>query len=135
MDATPFYEQGLAFRGIPDTLATQHLEGSECCLIHADNPLSLTKGVWLNPEVRVGYNNPAYEAVNSNTHWLSLYEIVTWSWKNRFSRWLTTPWFKEQVVRWTLSTWKKEYSKNDEKGVDCLVNEMQVVSNNGWAHL
>ncbi|PUU82958.1 mannosyltransferase 1 [Tuber borchii] len=28
--------------------------GSECCLIHYDNP-SLDKGVWLNPNVRVAY--------------------------------------------------------------------------------
>ena len=135
MDASPFYEQSLLFRGIPDSLAMHHLEGSECCLIHADNPLSRTKGVWLNPGVRVAYNGPAYDAVNSKARWLSMYQILIWSWKNRLSRWFTTTWFKEQVVRWRLSAWKAVYSKNDEKGVDCLINEMQVIVYNGWAHL
>lgn len=54
MDASAFYDQNLTFRGIPDDLASLHLEGSECCLIHADNPLSHSKGVFLNPNVRVG---------------------------------------------------------------------------------
>ncbi|BAE60536.1 unnamed protein product [Aspergillus oryzae RIB40] len=50
MDAAPFYQHPpLKFRGISDSLAKSHLEGSECCLIHADNPLSREKGVWLNP--------------------------------------------------------------------------------------
>src|SRR5438270_8111059 len=36
--ADPFYrDPPLSFRGIPDSLAIHHLEGSECCLIHADN--------------------------------------------------------------------------------------------------
>ena len=51
--ADPFYKSPpLSFRGIPDSLAVHHLEGSECCLIHADNELSTVKGVWLNPNVR-----------------------------------------------------------------------------------
>ncbi|KAH7144270.1 cryptococcal mannosyltransferase 1-domain-containing protein [Dactylonectria estremocensis] len=33
-------EQAIVFRGLDDTLAAQHLEGSECCLIHTDNPVS-----------------------------------------------------------------------------------------------
>ncbi|KAJ4396833.1 hypothetical protein N0V93_001055 [Gnomoniopsis smithogilvyi] len=54
-DAAPFYgEEPLRFRAIPDSLADFHLEGSECCLIHADNPLSAreSSGVWLNPNRR-----------------------------------------------------------------------------------
>ncbi|RFU33789.1 hypothetical protein B7463_g2534, partial [Scytalidium lignicola] len=66
--AEPFYHNPpLRFRGIPDSLATHHLEGSECCLIHADNDLSARKGVWLNPNVRVSYNAEADEVVNPNT--------------------------------------------------------------------
>ncbi|KAI9877771.1 MAG: hypothetical protein M1830_000498 [Pleopsidium flavum] len=55
-DATPFYgnSDALLFRGIPDSLAEYHLEASECCLIHADNPLTARRGVWLNSNVRVG---------------------------------------------------------------------------------
>jgi hypothetical protein len=33
--------QHLKFRSIADTLAQRHIESSKCCLIHADNPLSL----------------------------------------------------------------------------------------------
>jgi hypothetical protein len=70
MDAEPFHGSSpLRFRGIADGLAEMHLEGSECCLIHTDNPLSATKGVYLNPNVRVGYNIEAYEAVNSFFVW------------------------------------------------------------------
>ncbi|EAQ87609.1 hypothetical protein CHGG_04228 [Chaetomium globosum CBS 148.51] len=58
--------RGLRFRGIPDSLAALHLEASECCLIHADNPGSRTRGVYVNPAVRVGYNRLAYDAVHNN---------------------------------------------------------------------
>ena len=135
MDASPFYNSGLAFRGIPDSLAVQHIEGSECCLIHADNPLSPAKGVWLNPEVRVGYNDFAYQTVNPNGPWLSILEIFQGSWKNRFSRWFTTAWFKNRVVNRRLSEWRKHDSTRGENGTQCLINEMQVLVNNGWAHV
>ncbi|KAK2855668.1 hypothetical protein FQN49_004966, partial [Arthroderma sp. PD_2] len=50
MDSSPFYQDPpLKFRGISDGIAKMHLEGSECCLVHADNPLSKQMGVWLNP--------------------------------------------------------------------------------------
>ena len=57
MNAEPFYDKThpLRFRGVPNTLAHRHVEGSECCLIHADNRLSKDLGVWINPKVRVGY--------------------------------------------------------------------------------
>ena len=70
MDATPFYPvssggSGLRFRGVDDALAQLHVEGSECCLIHADNrKLGEDKGVWLNPNVRVSYNVTTYPIVN-----------------------------------------------------------------------
>lgn len=40
-------------------MAAHHLEASECCLIHADNVLTKMKGVWINPNVRVGYDEDA----------------------------------------------------------------------------
>ncbi|SPQ25522.1 32d47f56-b61b-4914-af33-11debf7c489f [Thermothielavioides terrestris] len=55
--------RGLRFRGLPDSLAAAHLEASECCLIHADNPASRSRGVFLNPAVRVGYSRAAYDRV------------------------------------------------------------------------
>lgn len=60
MAAVPFYDSTspFRFRGVPDTLAHHHIEGSECCIIHADNRLSQHQGVWINPNVRVGYCRP-----------------------------------------------------------------------------
>ncbi|KAH0280929.1 hypothetical protein KCU91_g636, partial [Aureobasidium melanogenum] len=47
MNAKPFYQTPrLIFRGVSDSLAKLHVEGSECCLIHTDNPLSAEQGVW-----------------------------------------------------------------------------------------
>jgi hypothetical protein len=136
MDASPFYGKSpLKFRGIPDSLAQSHVEGSECCLIHADNPLSREKGVWLNPNVRVGYNPHAYAAVNSDeSSWLSSLSILGGLWQNRLMRWFTTEWFKENIVKGRLSEWKEQSSGNQEIGPFCLVNEMQVLIEKGWAH-
>ncbi|CZT23944.1 related to polysaccharide export protein (CAP59) [Ramularia collo-cygni] len=139
MHAAPFYnsETPLVFRGISDSLADSHLEGSECCLIHADNPLSRTKGVWINPGVRVGYNAPAYEAINppGAGTWVSTFGIVYGSWENRLRRWFTTTWLKEMLVKRRLAAWEKESKLNLESGPFCLINEMQVLIKNGWAHV
>ena len=138
MPATPFLPPtNLRFRGISDSLAQYHLEGSECCLIHADNPLSRTHGVYLNPRVRVAYSGEAYLATNPNEgSWLSSWEILTGLWENRLRRWFTTVYFKEWVVRWRVSTWEgKEGRGEKEHGINCLINEMQVLIENGWAHV
>jgi hypothetical protein len=141
-DAAPFYADiALSFRGIPDSLALHHLEGSECCLIHADNPLSAEKGVWLNPNVRVGYNREAYDAVNANgnRNWPGTWERVHGRWMNRSARLLGIPlWDTEYfTVRWRLWSWKAERRNQlrDEVGLHCLVNEMHVLVSNGWAHV
>lgn len=139
MRAAPFYDEDspLAFRGISDSLATSHLEGSECCLIHADNPLSLTKGVWMNPNVRVGYNASAYAAAHPSEAgpWVSAFQIVYGSWHNRLKRWFTTTKFKEMVVKRRLDAWKKESAEHVENGPFCLINEMQVLFKYGWRHV
>ena len=135
MDAAPFYDNHLKFRGIPDSLGERHLEGSECCLIHADNALSQTKGVWLNPRVRVGYNGQAYNRVNPDPPWLSTWTILKATWQNRLLRWLTTPWFKNQIVNRRLKKWRREDPAHEEAGTFCLINEMQVLVHNGWKHL
>lgn len=128
--------QGLKFRGIDDSLAVYHLEGSECCLIHADNPASRTKGVYLNPAVRVGYNRKAYETVHPpRESWLSLPQIWFGMWKNRLARWSTTPWFKEKRVRRRVQHWEQAAPGRKERGEFCLINEMQVLVYNGWKHL
>jgi hypothetical protein len=140
MPASPFYESPnpLRFRGIPDTLAAHHLEGSECCLVHADNPLTPQKGVWLNPNVRVGYNEAAYKAAHHppTGAWLSLSEIFFGLWKNRIVRWTTTRFFKEWVVKRRVSTWESSApAHHREPALHCLINEMQVLASNGWAHV
>ncbi|KAL2261752.1 hypothetical protein VTK26DRAFT_3459 [Humicola hyalothermophila] len=165
MAPAPFLDTAnpLRFRGIPDSLADPryHLEGSECCLIHADNAAKphasgSDSGVFVNPAVRVGYSRRAYDAVHSSSSsssgasgsgsWLSLWQIWSGMWRNRVARWATTPWFKEMMVRRRVRRWvdegkrmagggNDEGGEREEKGGFCLVNEMQVVVSNGWAHL
>ena len=144
MDASPFYNsvtQPLRFRGAPDSLAALHLEGSECCLIHTDNPLSASKGVWLNSNVRVGYSAKAYDAVHPGNGranaWVGAASVVHGSWENRILRWLTTTWFEESTVRRRIRKWQASATleSRQESGAACLVNEMQVLVSNGWAHV
>ena len=138
MDAHPFNDPDhpLRFRGIPDSLANFHLEGSECCLVHADNHLSSARGVWLNPNVRVGYSGTAYDAMNDPQRPLSSYDILVGLWGNRFKRWFTTLWFKDWMVQRRLKKWKAgDPARRDEPGPFCLINEMQVLVANGWAHV
>ncbi|KAH6983659.1 cryptococcal mannosyltransferase 1-domain-containing protein [Ilyonectria sp. MPI-CAGE-AT-0026] len=128
-------ENAIAFRGLDDKLAAQHLEASECCLVHTDNPSSPIRGVYLNPDVRVGYNRLAYDQVNPTGSWLTYTEIFTGQWKNRLARWFTTPWFKEWRVRSLQSAWEKQNPSRKEEGSICVINEMQVLVENGWAHV
>ncbi|KAF2839601.1 glycosyltransferase family 69 protein, partial [Patellaria atrata CBS 101060] len=134
MNAQPFYAADpLKFRGIPDSFAELHLEGSECCLVHADNPLSASRGVWLNPNVRVDYNPKAYDIVNASPGepWPSPRTRINGSWYNRWCRWTGAPRriLEGFVVTWRLRKWKSE------AGANCLINEMQVLIENGWKHL
>lgn len=135
MEAKPFTSSvKLRFRGVPDSLAKYHVEGSECCLIHADNPLSKTLGVYLNPRVRVGYNYAAYKATHPVTSWASAWRISYGIWVNRISRW-TKVTFERQVIHHRVKQWMQEDAANAEPGVFCLINEMQVLVENGWAHV
>ncbi|KAK5117431.1 hypothetical protein LTR85_008816 [Meristemomyces frigidus] len=137
-DAAPFYDirRPLAFRGISDGLAASHLEGSECCLIHADNPLSRTKGVWVNPQVRVGYNGTAYGAVNpvNAGSWPSSFAIAKGLWHNRIKRWLRAFKLRDRTVENKLQNWRDEDAGHHEPGSFCLIDEMQVMLWNGWGH-
>ena len=136
-DAEPFISvDSLKFRGVRDSLATFHLEGSECCLVHYDNPLSSQKGVWLIPNVRVGYSSEAYNGVHSSTGiWPSLAQAYRGMWWNRLTRWLTTDHFKSRVVHNRVDGWKRSSEARFETGIGCLINEMQVLVENGWAHV
>ena len=135
-DAVPFYDpERLEFRGVPDSLALQHVEASECCLIHADNPLTSTHRVWLNPNVRVGYSQKAYESVHSVSVWPSLRSSYSGIWLNRIRRWLTSTYLKSTRINRRLNTWLNNGTDRSEPGVNCLINEMQVLAENGWAHV
>ena len=135
MGASAFYAYNLTFGGVPESLASQHVEGSECCLIHAENPLSRTKGVWVNPHVRSGYSGLAYDLVNPNGPWLSLWTIVRGMWWNRIRRWCTTTWSSDQFRVRQLKAWGAADADRNEVGKFCLIDKMQVLVHNGWAHV
>ncbi|KAL8921806.1 MAG: hypothetical protein Q9208_005563 [Pyrenodesmia sp. 3 TL-2023] len=136
-DAAPFYHMPpLRFRGIPDSLARYHLEASECCLVHADNPLTSTRGVWLNPNVRVGYNPAAYDLVHQSAPWPAITDSILGIWKNRFWRWITPTFHKKLKIRGRLKEWtRKGLGEISGRESICLINEMQVLVANGWAHV
>lgn len=140
-DAAPFYaSKPLEFRGIADSLADYHLEGSECCLIHADNYLSAQKGVWLNPNVRVGYSVNAYNKIKRD-HFPTAFWTVVGAWVDRANSWRVAVQtsLEARVVRKRLEAWMAETpageSRRYEPGEACLINEMQIMWSNGWKHL
>lgn len=139
MPADPFVSSTqLRFRAIPDSLAAYHLEGSECCLIHADNPLSKTLGVYLNPRVRVGYSLPAYEKTHPGGSWVSTWDIFWGIWFNRIGgafRGVIENSIIKRTVKNTVRRWERENMGNHEVGEFCIINEMQVLEHNGWAHI
>lgn len=135
-DAAPFYDPNrLQFRSVPDSLALHHVEGSECCLIHVDNPLSQSHGVWLNPNVRVAYSPEAYAAVEPASVWPSISQSLMGIWSNRFWRWSTSTKMKTVRITSRLKAWSKGGADRSEPGKVCLINEMQVLIENGWAHV
>ena len=159
MNAAPFYDKTspLRFRGVPDTLAHHHIEGSECCLIHADNPLSHDLGVWINPNVRVGYCHPdlhkpgklrldwevfkqacqtAYDAVHplSGT-WVTQWQIARGLWENRIRRWFSFGGLENWKARRRVRSWREDKEGRNEDGEMCVVDEMHVIEPHGWLHV
>ncbi|KAB8303390.1 hypothetical protein EYC80_004819 [Monilinia laxa] len=134
--------KGLKFRGVSDSLAPKHVEGSECCLIHADNPLRETKGIFVNPNVRVAYKRDIYDVVNSPEGWPGKREAIWGVWRVRVG-WVKEWWWgwvERQRVRRRVDAWIGEGregggEKREEVGVECLINEMQVLYQSGWKHL
>ncbi|EPS36184.1 hypothetical protein H072_10301 [Dactylellina haptotyla CBS 200.50] len=138
-DAAPFMreQQPLRFRGVEDSLAVTHVEGSECCLIHADNAntgfqSAQRSGVWINPLVRVGYNFPAYEYQKMHMYrWPEYFTSIP---VRIGTSLLGLPWGKKQVVQ-RVRKWEGEESGRREPGDFCLVDEMHVLVENGWKHV
>ncbi|KAI9052801.1 hypothetical protein LZ554_003074 [Drepanopeziza brunnea f. sp. 'monogermtubi'] len=163
LSAAPFYANPpLKFRGITDSLGNEHLEGSECCLIHSDNPLRRIKGVWVNPNVRVAYKASQYSAVNGGVEiksdawdivdgvpggdgsiWPGGWESVVGTWVNRWARTINRAaiWSETRMVKARVSSWVAQGRKmsppedRKENGLECLINEMQVLFENGWQHV
>ena len=135
-DADPFTGiDAVSFRGIEDSLAQYHVEGSECCLVHADNSLTASKGVWVNPNVRVGYSPQAYETVHNSVPWPGMRATWTGLWRNRAGRWLSSEKWRQRTVNAKLKQWSAAEQSRFEPGRNCLINEMQVLVENGWAHV
>ena len=142
MDASLFYN-GLTFRGISDSLASKHLEGSECCLIHADLNAThpLHNGIYINPAVRVGYTPEAYDLTHSGPSetFISSTQYVLAMWLHRLNG-LRTPSARKQMktVRKRVEKWKKyeenSLEKREEQGEMCLIDEMHLLIWNGWKH-
>ncbi|KAL2419539.1 hypothetical protein ABEF95_002072 [Exophiala dermatitidis] len=142
MDTTPFYE-GLRFRALADSLASKHVEASECCLIHTDlASMSLaSSGIYLNPAVRVGYTVEAYNLTHlqpGNT-FVSSTQYVMGMWLNRIKRNITprlSPQVKEVARK--LEQWKAEgansLEKREETGQMCIIPEQHILTWNGWKH-
>lgn len=142
--AEPFYgDRALSFRGIPDSLSLHHLEGSECCLIHADNRLTPMHGVWLNPNVRVSYNPESDKVVRAETGlWPTKKEKFVGIWMNRWARLVgVIPRYIQQyrvdkrIKLWGHETRKEAHAEIPKRWSHCLINEMQVLVQNGWKHL
>jgi hypothetical protein len=135
MPIDPFIsENPLRFRGLPDSLAASHLEASECCLIHADNPLSTSRPILLNPNVKVGYNGSAYDAVHSRNAIMSPFQIFRAMWENRLRRWTSMSWLRDLTMRKSIVSWTRETGET-ERGGFCAINEMQVIMERGWKHV
>lgn len=140
-DAAPYYAQPpLAFRGIDDALADFHLEASECCLVHSDNDLSRERGVWLNPNVRVGYDPKAYRHIRRD-RFPSPFWTLFGAWANRLESYQThvQTRLEARTIRARLKQWVAETPAGElerfEPGEACLINEMQIMWSNGWIHL
>lgn len=41
---------------------------------------------------------------------------------------------EKRVLKW-ISKGKEKGEKREERGLECLVNEMQVMVQNGWQHV
>ena len=106
--------------------------------------MSASKGVWLNPNVRVTYNNVSDAIVNPKgggtwpTRGVKLKGVWTYRWIH-WSQWLLR-WLRDRRVSTRFQQWKNEprqegEDEHVEPGAACLVDEMQVLLSNGWKHV
>jgi hypothetical protein len=152
--AAPFYaDPPLRFRAVPDDLAQRHVDASERCLVHADNPMSTSHGVWLNPRARVARGK--YARAVRYTSWSSDGAAAAvagrypgWAgallgvWVHRFARWTGVEqsiMSGEAVVRSRVRDWSVENPELEghdvNAGMPCLMDNMQVLRKEGWADI
>ncbi len=135
----------LRFRAIPDSLAQYHLEESECCLIHVENTLTPSKGVWINPHVRVTYTLDSFYLVHGHD-WMTPSQQLAGIWQNRLARWSSLPRFLRRwavtarMRRWEAENtafrcWASSSTGPCVETSKCVINEMQVLREDGWAHV
>lgn len=170
VDATPYYhrplpgrheqldnqaaQEGLRFRGVPDSLAAYHLEASECCLIHADLLATdqASRGIYINPAVRTAYAVEAYNATHFGRHdscFINAWEYWSGVWVVRWRSWVWT-WFVDAVsvsagqnmreVVKRVGLWEREQTigqrlPHREIGAYCTILEMQILLRDGWKHV
>jgi hypothetical protein len=75
--------------------------------------------------------------------WPGKWEMVRGMWGNRIARWTgwVKLWSERKVVERRVRRWVKGGRENgimevrEEKGMECMVNEMQVLFENGWKHV
>lgn len=135
-DAAPFYTNSPPkFRAVEDSLADFHVEAPETCLIHVDNAPA-SKGVWMNPNVRVAHSVGTYARLQDNQFpdWVS---AVVGSWNNRIERWRAPAASAEldaklraRVSEW-VSSGEGASEQRSEAGVQCLVDDMEVIKPRG----
>jgi hypothetical protein len=98
-------------------------------------------GVWVNPRVRVVYDGIAYEAVHPHRArageeaWLSSWDVFMGLWRNRLLRWGRILPLDRWRVLWKMEEWQRGGRDRVERGAVCVVDEMQVLVANGWAHV
>lgn len=144
MDPSAFYE-GLRFRGLPDSLASKHLEASECCLIHTDMNVThpgSSNSIYINPAVRVGYTIAAYNETHSGREeqFVSATQYVQGVWLNRLRRNILPRESKSmKEVAAKMARWLKEgansLEKREESGALCIIPEQHILIWNGWKHV
>lgn len=125
----------LRFRAIDNSLANLHLEASECCLIHADNPLTASSGVYINPNVRVAYSGDVYDKIHTEITILSQLQKIIYMWDNRLSRITSLINFVEYRTRSKIDIWNLSNSSNKKESKLCIIDETQILVGNGWAHI
>jgi Cryptococcal mannosyltransferase 1 len=131
-DAKPFLAPGkpLRFRAIDDSFAQRHVEASECCLIHVDNPETTRRGVWVNPQVRVAYHEDAYLQMKS---WPTAMDRLFGAWLNFRNDITGMPWPKSWITG-AVKEWLEEdpTRRGSEPGLFCLEDQMQILNAQSW---